>query len=221
MQEEEFGFIIKRFLPQKQKISLISQNSGKIEIVTKPPTKILQLWPGMIISFMQISNISSIKIIDKINIISFFENSENFNMNWFHHIFELCYYFIPLDNPCEEVFVFLNNCLAINYLEPLLQQHTYLIKKIYETKLLELFGFYPDQPNCCYLKLYDDLTSSSIDIKDQAQVESLKIKLNKINNQDIKKLETWINNCLKSHPCFRLFKTISFYRDKNGKQKNI
>ncbi|MBD3231814.1 hypothetical protein GF322_04095 [Candidatus Dependentiae bacterium] len=208
MKLKEYGFIIKRFFPQKQKISVISKQVGKIELITNKSTKCHLYWPGMLISFFPSKTKNFIYLAENIEIISTIQNIQNLNFYWFCRLLEICYYFVRLENPCTEIFFFLNNCMFLIENNFLYINKIHIIKKIYELKFLVLLGFYPSQEHCCYLDLYNNLTSLFIDFENKAKVKFLKNQLNKINTENFKKLEVWINKCLNNHPYSKKFKTI-------------
>ncbi len=100
MHNKEFGFILKRFLPYKKKLSVLCCQKGKINLITQPTEKCHQLWPGMLICFTPTFNNKKICIAHDIEIIMSPEQENFSNLYWVHHLLEICYYFVPLENPC-------------------------------------------------------------------------------------------------------------------------
>ena len=211
MQNKELGFVLKRFLPFKQKLSVLCCRQGKIELITNPPQKCRQLWPGMLIAFDLCNTFKKVHVANNIEIIlTPISNQKNRTIAicWLHNLLELCYYFTPLQNPESDLFYHLYNCCLITKFERFFSDHLDIIKKIYLLKFLELIGFYPDKEFVPILNFYEQLTYASIDFNNRCQVESLKRELQKMKHSQIKKMEKWIISCLSSHPQFKIFKTI-------------
>ena len=208
MQNKEIAFILKRFLPQKQKLSILCLHKGKIEIITKPADKCTQLWPGMLIEFHAKPTNKTIYFAENVEIILTPQENPFLDIHQIHHFLEICYYFVPLDSPCPEIFTHLYHYYLITQLKKPFLYHLKAIQKIYILKLLQLLGFYTNSELAKYLNIYEQLTSRSVDFDDKQKVESLKRQLKMITNLQIKKIDNWILNCLNNHPYSKLFKTI-------------
>lgn len=206
MQNKEIGFILKRFLPYKQKLSILCQHKGKIAATTNPELRCNQLWPGMLISFNYSSNTSSVYFACNIEIIMSPEIEKYSCIFWLHRFLEICYYFLPLEKPSHDIFLHLYNFFLLYKLEQKFLTQIEIIKKIYLLKLLALLGFYPDKEFVLFLNLYEQLSFLYVDFKDQQKVEFLKWQLQKIKKVHEKKIDDWILNCISSHPCFNNFK---------------
>lgn len=208
MQTKEFGFILKRFLPYKKKLSVLCNNKGKINLTTQPIEKCNNLWPGMLISFYPTFINKKICLANNIEILINPHESTTSEFYYMHHILEICYYFAPLDNPCPEIFHFLYDYFSLVKIENHFGNKINIIKKIYLIKLLCLIGFYPEKPLISILNIYDQIRSNSIDFNNHRKVQSLTKDLNEIELLYNKKINGWALSCLNSHPCFKLFKTI-------------
>ncbi len=212
MQNKEFGFILKRFLPYKKKLSVLSNMQGKINIITQPIDKLNLLWPGMLICFNSTFNNTKMQIASNVEIMINPIQINTQNFYWMHHILEICYYFVSLDDPCSEIFNFLYSFFSLIKIEKQFSKNIFIINKIYLIKLLCLIGFYPEKELLGFLNVYDQIRSNSIDFNNYQQVESLTMYLDKISLLYAKKIDKWALSCLSTHPCFKLFKTIkNFY----------
>ncbi|MFC1894523.1 DNA repair protein RecO C-terminal domain-containing protein [Candidatus Dependentiae bacterium] len=207
--ENDFAFVLKRFFPLKQKTSILSHQNGKIQILTKPTIKCKTLWPGMLISFNLNTSNRRFFCAENINIIYNINNSKPFKIYWIHHVLEICYYFIPLHDPCTKIFSFLSCCIKLINNENTFQSHIKIIKKTFLLNLLVLIGFYPPDNLLLYLDLYKQITLVSIDFNNNHKVQSLMSKLKLLKKQDINNLDKWIQTCLCSHPQFKKFKTLN------------
>ncbi|MBU4269454.1 hypothetical protein KJ644_00300 [Candidatus Dependentiae bacterium] len=210
MQTKEIGFVLKRFLPNKNKLSVLTKESGKIEIITRPTAKTIELWPGMLLSFYKenFANNSKIFIAQDLEILMSPDFDTNLNIKWAHQILEICYYFAPLSNPDKELFDHIYSCFNIMLLNRNFSSELEIIKKIYLIKLLELLGFYPTTDLITYLSLYINIRSTYINIVDNNQLKLLKTNLQNINNAQISKIDKWIIASLATHPNFKFFRTI-------------
>ncbi|MCK4650621.1 hypothetical protein KAT08_00440 [Candidatus Babeliales bacterium] len=208
MQNKEIGFVLKRFFPQKQKLSILCQYKGKISITTNPEQRFDQLRPGMLISFNYSGNTSSIYFANNIEILMTPQDIKYDCFTWLHRFLEICYYFVPIEKPCHEIFFHLYNYFLIYKLEYQFLTQIEIIKKIYLLKLLALLGFYPNKELLAFLNIYDQLSSLYVDFKDQQKVEFLKWNLQKIKKVHNKKIDDWILNCINSHPSFKKFKML-------------
>lgn len=207
MQQKELGFILKRFLPNKQKLSVLSMSKGKIELTTQPINKCAQLWPGMMIAFQLTPFNQKVWIATEIEIMMHPIKNDLSNIKWLHKILELSYYFLPLEQPCPETFAHTYNSFLIVNLEPLFSAQIELIQRIYLLKFFNLIGFYPEDDLIKYFSIYDELTSQSINFDNVQQVKSLKMFFEKITVSQINKIDSWLISCIKSHPYCNYFKT--------------
>lgn len=215
MHTKELGFVLKRFLPQKNKLSIFSQNYGKIEVITRPINKISQLWPGMLISFQKTNNFNNSKTIiaDNIEIILYPEFNTIITINWIHKFLEIIYFFAPLHSPEKELFKHLYNSFKLTKDKNFSKNQLSIIKKIYTIKLLELLGLYPTNDLLVYLSLYVDISyiyteQSSFKDIDKNRIKILKDSLQEITNVQIGKIDNWIIKSLGTHPNFKFFKTV-------------
>lgn len=116
------------------------------------------------------------------------------NILFFHHIIELCNFFVPIGLPSNELFEMLNFAFysfdeELNNLQK---------QKIFLTKFFLSIGNYPENEA---LKSYiyeimkipiDTVINTQIDLKDE------------------KELNLWILKCMNMNPYFKYFKTTNF-----------
>jgi hypothetical protein len=205
---KEYGFILKRFLPFKQKVSILSQSTGKINIVTNPITKCQQLWPGMLVTFNIINQSTNMLMASHVEIVWNPEIKKSEDLFWLHELLQHCYYFSPLENPCPEIFYHLYNCFSIYKLKIRSKKLYFKIQRIAIFKLLTLLSFYPEKELVKFLGLYNQLEKSKETPKDFMNI------LQNINDTQIKKMDNWILKCINNHPYGGLLK-IQFSRTKS------
>jgi len=208
VQNKELGFVLKRFFPFKQKLSIFAQQKGKIDVITSPISVCSKLWPGMLVSFNTKKTNKNIYISENIEILLSPQEDHFLNLAWIHHLLELCYFFIPQEKPQNEIFKHLYSCFLILKLEHIFSNQFETIKKICSLKFMQLAGFYPRNNLEPLLNIYEQLTCMSIDIDDQQKVKFLKTALELITNAQIKEIDNWILNCVQNHPYVNSFKTI-------------
>jgi len=204
-------FVLKRFLPNKNKLSVLTQDSGKIEIITRPINRIEELWPGMLLSCYIEKELTNSKIFtaQNIEIINSPIFNSTFNIDWAHLLLEICYYFLPLHAPEPEIFELLNYALNINLIDYyFFHQELNIIKKIFIVKILTYLGFYPTKNLIYYQAIYLDIIDSYINIIDKNKLKLLQTKLQSIKIEQIKQINYWIISSLGTHQNFRQFKTI-------------
>ncbi len=213
---QEVAYVIKRFFPHRQKIGLLTYSLGRINVTVIRQDECMRLWPGMLVT-CNIAQTGLSWSSNRIIIHSVPIPQSHPNILWLHHILELCYYFLPLENPCGEIFFYLQQCYNFihqnNICDPLAQD---ILKKLCVIKFLSLIGFYAQEEVCQYITLFQELSDLFIDFTNEQKVDFLKQRLLLCKTTT---MNEWILNCLKSHPMFNNFKTIDAnYYDKRGLQ---
>jgi len=209
MHEKEVGFVLKRFLPSTHKISLLTQSMGKVNVIVKKPNILQRIWPGMVVSCQLELLFEATYTCEDIEIIEIPPVLTAHDTYLIHHLLELCYYFIPLANPCSEVFdhlffsfsIFLNKQLFIHNFD--------IIKRILILRLLHFSGTFSSEL-CGNTTLFDRISPHSLDIKDEQKVESVSLLIEEVHKIGVKTVDRLIFNCIKTHPSFKLLKTVPF-----------
>lgn len=196
---QDVAYVLKRFFPYRQKIALLTRSNGRINAIIKQQDMCARLWPGMLIT-CDLCNDGERWFMGRGMIYAAPEHV------WIHHVLELCYYFIPLDSPCPEIFMFLKQCNTLTLQSVIFEDRIQaVIKKICVMKFLSLVGFYAHDEICRYLALFQELSDPFVDFADRQKVNFLMNKLLLLNDID---MDLWIVRCLKSHPMFKMFKTV-------------
>ncbi len=211
MNNKELGFVIKRFAPKKQKFSILSHSLGKIEIIPFPLHWNNRLRPGMLISSILHSSITRIYIAHNIEILlAPLDFTENTDIYWIHSILELCYYFLPLESPCQETFNFVYRAFFILNCNHKIDSSLAVVKKLLIVKLLTLFGFYPQKTIMRYINLFEKLVTTSVDFTNKGVIKSLTTIPHDIDKEEMALINSWILQCLNEHPNFSSFKLLNF-----------
>jgi hypothetical protein len=180
--------IILRHSTAKNKIELINHEDMRIEAYCSQEAIVVgSLISYSITSYRAHAQITNIEIIDVPLLLV------RNDVLFFHHILELCYYFIPVGSCIKNVFNFV--CLLY---DPAYADCSKNIKNFFIGKLLILIGHYPDLPD--HMPLLDQIRKMDIDI---SEIETIDLKGKQM-------LKHWIKRCLAEHPMIANFNTIHF-----------
>lgn len=196
--DKHCGIILKSF-KGKNKLSLLDEHQGKMNVfVTSGWKNIKNLQPGMIIVYT-VRTLSHSFVLEAVDIQAmpfFFARNDIF---FLHHLLELCYYFLPIGSSAERIFYLLYECIEVqhNFWQP-------LHKKVFLWKFFALLGMYPEDMDIERNFFYCLIQKSVIEIVEM-----------KIDDKMIKIFDTWLWQCITSHPQQARFKTIDLLRN-NG-----
>lgn len=184
--QKNIGIILKKNNYTKEKISILDASIGRIEAIIRSPHAPL-LHHGTFFSYSSTITYKDSYILTDIEIIHTPFHVARENIYFLHHILELCYYFLPLHNEQKSIFELVKKTI----LYPI------------ENKLLLLFrfftliGFYPE--NLPFEKSYFlRLLSYPLET----------ILKEKLDEAQLKMLESWLLQCIEMHPEKKKFKTM-------------
>ena len=204
----EEGFVLKRFLPKKQKCSVFTRQHGKIDLVCRSERDCQKLWPGMLVSFTPILSPARFYFCSDLEILESPSPLDHSNLELIHHILELCYYFMQLDDSSENVFnyikrvfIVLNGVGSKNMTSPVM--HDLCI-----AGLLAECGFYPQEKIGAIIALFVKEVLGFIDFPNNASVQSFERMLIATGLQPQEKLNKWIWSCMEQHPRAYVFKRL-------------
>lgn len=206
MNSDSLGLVLKRFIPYKNKVSILDQTQGKTTLVSMSSNLIYKLWPGMVVKYNSLSNNSKNIITSKVNIIIYQQNMTKQSIHWFHSLVELCYYSLPLGLPAHDVFDFLCNAQLLLEKQNILKSKLNIVKKIYLLKLIELLGLSSYESISFNFKVLPLLSQGFIDFSNKQNVESVDIVIDKIDDNMHKQIDLYIKGIIKSHPYYKNFK---------------
>ena len=184
------GIVLKKYFPQNKTISILDKDIGKIQCI---PKKKYCLPNGSVVNY-RISKKKSRYVIENIEILYVPFNMAINDILFFHHILEICYYFIPQEAQNTEVFSLINYLYYFGY------RIKYIIdKKLFLFKLFIFLGLYPEGEKFqtpIFHKLAIESIDTLIDKKLHLGIE--------------KDLDVWLYSCVQTHPMFKYLKTINF-----------
>jgi len=210
------AFVLKNFSPQKEKIILLSQNLGKIEIIKDKFNKNKNetiLSSGILISFNPIKSKINSYIANNIDVLMvpiMYEKLED--LEWIHSLLEICYFFLPLDEPCKNIFTTMYKSFFFLEFNKNFSECFQPIKKLLTLKLLKQLGFEIHKDLSPIKTKFEGLVSTFIDFPNLENIESLKMFIRTLDNCDVNLLNLWILSCLKQHPNSNAFKTTKIFR---------
>ncbi len=190
LMQKHVGILLRKYTQTKEKSSIFDAYIGRLEAIIQSPHVHL-LHHGTVFSYYPTPKYNNIYLLTEIEIIHTPFHLARENINFLHHLLELCYYFLPLHSEHAAVFELVEKTLS----RPI------------ENKLLLLFrfftlvGFYPE--NVPFEKSYFlRLLSYPLET----------ILKEKLDDEQLKMLESWLLQCVELHPEKKRFKTI--YIDK-------
>lgn len=205
-----FGFVIKRFLPYKNKYTIFTLTQGKIDIT---PTQALmreRLHVGMgIVLSLSRTNASPLYFASDVEIVNsaLFQNKSL--LQWVHRLAELCYYFLPREQCNVDVFIFfkrLFECME-HSAESSLWNHEG-IHYLCISYFLKLFGFIPITEIEHLIHFFEEELFVSVDIQKDKAVEFFKKITLAWDISHMNFVKSWVYDCLLTHPYAHNFKTF-------------
>lgn len=187
--KQNIGFILKKYFPKKIKLSVLDSKLGKIDCVPNRTNICL----GALIRYNVVIK-RTIAYVENIDMITIPLTSNRSNLLFYHHVLELCYYFIPAECPVTNVFSLLAFLCLVKESSFTVQQ-----RKFFLCKLFFLFGIYPEDKQF-QQQFFHRVMSESIDILVNATID-LRIE---------REVDKWLMRCLAVHPSVNYFKTVCF-----------
>lgn len=213
MNSRELGLVIKRFFPAKNKVGILSRSSGRINAVVKSDYHLQRLCPGHFISYqpVKLSTSGTTQVIESVEIVLLPFDGMTGHLIWLHHLLEVCYYFVPLQSPCVELFdhiVIACDALAHSELQPYSAQ----LKRIVMVRLFALLGMNLDKQLISMAALFNHIHQLSIDSHKSAALDSFKAACQSLTSTQLQCADAWALACIKTHPNVSSFKTLSFLK---------
>lgn len=200
MENKENCIVITSFYPHKQKVSVITQTMGKINLVC-PSLQIAKIRPGMALACTPERLNETTYSARTIDLIYAPEFGDKQDFYCFHHLAELCYYAVPLANPCSDIFNYLKRCLALLQVASSQGHHEQRhIHALMVAQLLVFIGFYPHE---------EKHSSLFIDFAKASTIDCLRACVERYKKTHYH-IDAWIMECLQQHPSYKLFKTLPF-----------
>jgi hypothetical protein len=127
-----------------------------------------------------------------------------------HHLVELLYYFLPLDKPAASLFYFSYQTLLLCAHAVMTKEDALVIACLAVAKFFVLIGFHPPYDLMQYVRIYDMILSTYVDLPYPDKVQFVANICHTIPSASLQMLQEWIDGCMYDHPCRKLFKTKKF-----------
>lgn len=185
------GIILKNYLPNKHKLTLLCQQEGKIEGILPHIKDPERLKAGVIVHYY-VQQIKAKHHLEAIEIVHVPFALVRRDIYFLHHLIELCNYFLPYHCAAPGIF----NMIYFLLNSPDIIQYS-VSKKIILLHLFADLGLYPEDEQLAQLA--------------QCPVEYGTIPSLHAHQQQA--LDQWIRHCIMMHPYSNQFKTIPLRYD--------
>ena len=216
MLNHDFGIVLKSFYPSKNKFSILSQSSGKFNVIFLPNSFKNSFSSGLLLDFYYETLPNSSNILRKISMEIVPVYKEKCDMDWLHNILEISYYLIPIGLPAGDVFSLLKDCCFFLKNRFLFDNYFNFVKRICWARFFVMNGFRPNQSAAYAFDLYDNIKTENLNESRVGYLKELKIfhkLLNKNVDSIIKDIDEWVINCMKECSFFENLKTFSFIKN--------
>ena len=184
--KKETGIILKTFFEKKRKMIVLDRRVGKIECV--PPSDGYCI--GSVLEYSSVAK-GSLYLLHEVQIIEVPLVAARIDINFMHHMLEICYFFMPFHQVIDEVY----ECIVHAYTH-LPATDNELIKLAYLFKVVCLLGLHPEESVAQRRDLY------------WLAREPIDTIVNKTLDLEIKQaIDVWVRYSIQGHPLHTLFKT--------------
>lgn len=184
--EKNLGILLKNYSPKKHKVSIFDKNLGRIEAIFQNTAQTHQLHHGASLLYYCETTNSTLYKIKNIEIMDMPLELAKTDIYFLHHVLELCYYFLPLHVGALDTFTVIE--AAFKYASA----NKFLILLRFFTSL----GIYPEDIPL-EKTFFHRLLSCPIET----------ILEEKLDDAQVKMLESWLLRCIEIHPYKKQFKT--------------
>ena len=181
------GIVLKN-ISQKDTVILLDENKGKVSFFVKR-----NFCVGSLVYYLEDQK-NNLRF-QKIELVGLPIRILKEHLLFFHHVFEICYYFAPYCLPANDIYK-----LILRLYSDLQFFETTFNKKLFVGRLLYLLGVCPEDDF-----MYVNLFSKPIDI----------IMKQDVNLTYERKLSKLLLRCIQMHPSINNFKTVHFLNE-NG-----
>ena len=193
--QQHAGIVLRRYMPKKQKISVLDAHLGRIEAVIRDERLLEKVWPGMELVYIPMEG-TGVYVLDQATMIAAPFMSARSDIDFLHLILELSYYFLELHDVNADMFSLVRFACSGDY------------ELTYEQKIMLVAKF------LWQLRQEIDM------LQDKREVQRLLAlplagMLNEAVDVDVMAhLFNWIRYAISCHPQRTYFKTIGFIKGK-------
>lgn len=183
------GLVLKTHFPKKRTICVLEKQGGLVHYITQTE----DICVGTIVQY-QVDNSLALPCMRAMEKIALPLHLDIHDLLFFHHILELCYYFVPVASHMPEVYALI---------EPFIMQERMLNsvaeKKFFLVNLFTAFGVTPEHEQT-HAALYAYQYGISVD---SAGDNTIELDIERV-------VDAWLLQCLSLHPYADQFKTMHF-----------
>lgn len=193
--QTSYTAIVVRQLETPHKIALLDRVAGRVDgIIASPLLRV-----GSLIEYVVDRNRGTLRYIQHYMVVGVPFSIAKSDILFWHHVLELCYYFVPPGSFTHQLF----ELLEFLYTVDIGLCWRMRSKKLYLFKLLVLIGVYTRLPRLPVEQI-QHLQALPLDmIVDEV-----------LDDQSEKMLDEWLRLCVYEHPAIRKFNTIHFLLSK-------
>lgn len=190
--QKHTGIVLKSYLPQQHKLALLDERLGRINIMSGVlKHKLVQ---GLLLEYYP-ERSGRWAVVSGVEIIAEPRAWAQHDLLFFHHVLEICYFFVPLESVVRPVFDMVK-ALYVHHHE--LQSAG--AKKLFLCRLFACLGLYPED---------EALHTPSMHRLLSVPIESMFEE--RIGADVEQELHRWLVRCIAVHPQVNMFKTMQFY----------
>ncbi len=183
------GVVLKNYEPKSSKIALVDKELGRIDGVVFSRT----ICVGSLLHY-DVQRGRNGYLLEHVKVDNLPLALARSDLLFFHHVLELCYYFIPVASEVAGIFELLQFLYTVEYSACSKQS-----KKLFVLKLLATIGLY----------------SEVSDMHEQTIRKLLAVPLNMIVHELLdeaseKIMDDWLLRCIAEHPFVKYFNTMHF-----------
>lgn len=191
MIQKQYGIVLKRFVPKKQKIAVFDRSLGRIDCIPHIDT----LCHGAVISYY-VGKTQPLHHLHNVELIDVPFSLAHAHIHFLHKVLLVCYYFIPQGSAAPEAFDLLRFLYTIENNKCVKQ-----FQLVFVCKLFALLGFVPNTLAVDQF-IVDQLLTTSID---RLTNYPLELGIEQLLGQ-------WIDACIALHPRAQLLKTMILFK---------
>ena len=189
--QKSYTAIVVRQLETPHKVALLDRVAGRVDgIISSPLLRV-----GSLIEYVVERNRGTLCYIKHYSVVDVPISIAQSDILFWHHILELCYYFVPLGSFTQQLFELLEFLYTVDSCLGWCMRS----KKLYLFKLLFLVGVYTRLPRLPVEQIQYFQALPLNQIADEV-----------LDAQSEKMLDEWLRLCVYEHPAIRKFRTTHF-----------
>ncbi len=185
---DRVGIVLKKL--SLHKVALLDTRVGRVDAVAiKPPGL------GALIQYTVEREKGSLYFLERCSIVDWPFFLGRSDILFWHHVLELCYYFMPVGSDAPQLF----ELLSFLYTVDKESRWGIQAKKLYLFRLLSSIGIQVESPRIPAIKLHQFMTMGLAHMSEEV-----------VEDESEKILDEWLRVCVAEHPAIEQFKTIHF-----------